>query len=113
MNGNANTAFKELKKSANSSQAAQPQMEINVDGALTTNSAVILTRFAEHFFPTEGVSDDSHRKTEQSVERALFEAEAESTSAPTITQGKVLITAKSLKKSLLLDGMGYQLIYSF
>ena len=59
MNGNANTAFKELKKSANSSQAAQPKMEIKVDGALTTDSAAILTRFAERFFPIEGVSDDS------------------------------------------------------
>ena len=59
MNGNANTAFKELKKSANSSQAAQPKMEIKVDGALTTDSAAILTRFAEHFFPPKGVSDDS------------------------------------------------------
>ena len=98
MNGNANTAFKELKKSPNSSQAAQPQMEINVDGPLTTDSAAILTRFAEHFFTTEGVSDDSHRKTERSVEKALLEAEAESTSALTIIQGKVLITAKSLKK---------------
>ena len=75
-------------------------MEIKVDGALTTDSAAILTHFAEHFFPIEGVSDDSHRKTEQSVERDLFEAEAESTSAPTITQGKVLITAKSLKKKV-------------
>ena len=59
MKGNGNTAFKELKKSANSSQAAQPQIEISVDGALTTDSAAILTRFAEHFFPPKGVSDDS------------------------------------------------------
>ena len=85
MNGNANTAFKELKKSANSSQAAQPKMEIKVDGALTTDSAAILTHFAEHFFPIEGVSDDSHRKTEESVKSALLEAEVESTSSPTIT----------------------------
>ncbi len=111
MNGNANTAFKELKKWANSSQAAQPQMQIKVDGALTTDSAVILTRFAEHFFPIEGVSDDFHRKTEQSVESALLESEAGSTSAPTITQGEVLMPAKSLKKNVC-SWMDYQLIYS-
>lgn len=112
MNRNANTAFKELKKSANSSQAAQPQMEIEVDGALTTDSEAVLARFAEHFFPIEGVSYDSHRKTEQSVERALIEAEADSTSAPTINQGEVLLAAKSLKKKSApgLDGLSTDLL---
>ena len=41
MNGNANTAFKELKNSAYSSQAAQTQLEINVNGILTTDSAIL------------------------------------------------------------------------
>jgi hypothetical protein len=73
-------------------------MEINVNGIPTTDSALILTRFAENFLPIEGVSDESPHQTEQSVKSALQEAEAESTLAPTITQGEVLIAAKSLKK---------------
>jgi Zn-dependent metalloprotease len=98
MNGNSNSTFKELKKKVNPSQPEQFQMEINVNGIPTTDSALILTRFVEHFFPIEGVSDESHRQTEQSVKSALQEAKAESTLAPTITQGEVLIAAKSLKK---------------
>jgi hypothetical protein len=98
MNGNPNSAFREMKKTVNPSQPAQSQMEINVNGIPTTDSALILTRFAEHFFPIEGVSDESHHQTEQSVKSALQEAEAELTLAPTITQGEVLIAAKSLKK---------------
>jgi hypothetical protein len=113
MNGNPNSAFKEMKKAVNPSQPAQSQMEINVNRIPTTDSALTLTRFVEHFFPIEGVSDESHHQTEQSVKSALQEAEAESMLAPTITQGEVLIAAKSLKKSLLLDGMSSQLMYFF
>jgi hypothetical protein len=113
MNGNPNSAFKEMKKAVNPSQPAQSQMEINVNRIPTTDSALTLTRFTEHFFPIEGVSDESHHQTEQSVKSALQEAEAESMLAPTITQGEVLIAAKSLKKSLLLDGMSSQLMYFF
>ncbi len=98
MNGNSNSTFKELKKKVNQSQPEQFQMEINVNGIPTADSALILTRFAEHFFPIEGVSDESHRQTEQSVKSALQEAKAESTLAPTITQGEVLNAAKFLKK---------------
>jgi hypothetical protein len=63
-------------------------MEINVNGIPTKDSNLILTRFAEHFFPIEGISDESHRQTEQSVKSALQEAEAESTLAPTISEKK-------------------------
>jgi hypothetical protein len=51
MNGNANSAFKELKKTQNSAQSsAQSQMKKNVSGIPTTASAIILIRLTEYLF---------------------------------------------------------------
>ncbi|KZS06380.1 Uncharacterized protein APZ42_030179 [Daphnia magna] len=54
MNGNANSAFREIKKSARSATSTQPKLEINVNGLLTADLSIVTSRFAEHFFHTEG-----------------------------------------------------------
>lgn len=67
MNGDANCASKEIKKSTNELLSTKPELEIKVNGLLTADPATIQTCFAKHLFPSEEKSYVCHQKTEKTV----------------------------------------------
>jgi hypothetical protein len=65
MNGDANCAFKEIKKSTNELLSTKPELEIKVNGRLTAVPATIQTCFGKKFSPQKRILICVIRKRKQ------------------------------------------------